>query len=141
MSIQLERLLSLRSIPPFDTLQEGELAALARVCAERQWAPGQQVLGGARVPASLYIVVEGWLESEGVRLGSVLGEPGLLFGFQIATPWAAGAEGARALLLTRGHFFTLLNECPWILEPLLDRLDREGELREFGTAASRGEGA
>lgn len=122
----LDRILLLRGIPPFDGLREGELAAVAEACVERIFPPFTQVVRGDRPPGYLYIVVDGWLEREGARLTAVLGEPCLLLGIAPGAPWTTGSEGARCFLLTQAHFFTLLNECPWILQDLLSRLEASG---------------
>jgi hypothetical protein len=43
----------------------------------------------------------------------------------------AGEEGARCLTFTRGHFFTMINECPTLLLSLLSSADRANEERNF----------
>lgn len=52
----------LRTLPPFDRLDAGERANLARALSAEGFSDGQIILGRWAVPAYLYIVIEGTVE-------------------------------------------------------------------------------
>ena len=79
----------------------------------------------------LLIKLEGsWLLKEG-ELPDLLGIESLLAGAEGPGEILAGPEGARCLTLTRGHFFTLINECPTLLLSLLSSADQLKQERGF----------
>lgn len=132
-----ERIFALRRSPPFDRLFDSEIGPMARACRVRDFAPGEMVAHADRPLRHLFVVVEGEVRRGEVPLPRVFGESSLLLGHPPGAELLAGGGGARCLLLGRGHFFTLVNECPWLLEGVLDRLTTHG-IAEIGIAAGGG---
>lgn len=132
----VERLFALRCLPLLDRLRDAEIGLVARACQVRDYGSGEQVASADRPLQHLHVIAEGSVEREGARLPRVFGEASLLLGRVPGAPLIAGSSGARCLLLARGHFFTLVNECPWLMTTVLDRLAHEG-LAEMGIAMER----
>lgn len=130
-----EKMFALRRSPPFDRLFDSEMGPMARACRVRDYRAGELVAPGDRPLRHLYIVVGGSVERGGVSLPRVFGETSLLLRHLPGQPLVAGAAGARCLLLGRGHFFTLVNECPWLLQGVLRRLSAEGIAETGGERA------
>jgi signal-transduction protein with cAMP-binding, CBS, and nucleotidyltransferase domain len=110
----VERLFRLRAIPPFDRLSEAELALIAESAVERHYEPGKCVATKDKPARALFITLEGSLtDREGNPLPSVLPPVALLNGTPLPSDVLASAQkGAVCLLIQKGHFFTILYECP-----------------------------
>lgn len=127
----VEIMFALQRHAPFDSLTDRELEIAATVAVERRFAPGTLVLGPGEPFHRLLIRLEGswWLQDR--ELPGVLGIESLLAGVEGPGEIRAGTNGVRCLTLSRGHFFTLINECPALLLSLLSGADLPAEEREF----------
>jgi len=109
----VERVFELRSIPLFDQLGQPELVAIAEVAAAKRFAPGEPVARVGQVLQRLYAVSGGSvLREDGSGLPRVFGIGALLGERSLGQGLKAGDEGARCLLISKGHFFRILNEFP-----------------------------
>lgn len=127
----VEILFALQGIPPFESVTDGELEIAAKVMVERRFSPGALVLGPGEPFRRLLVRLDGsWLVDER-ELPVVLGIESLLTGTEGPGQIIAGPEGARCLTMTRGHFFTFINECPALLLSLLSRVDKAKLERDF----------
>ncbi|MDA8527285.1 hypothetical protein N9K67_00650 [Opitutaceae bacterium] len=127
----VEILFALQGIPPFESVTDGELEIAAKVMVERRFSPGALVLGSGEPFRRLLVRLDGsWLVDER-ELPVVLGIESLLTGTEGPGQIIAGPEGARCLAMTRGHFFTFINECPALLLSLLSRVDKAKLERDF----------
>ncbi|PWJ20922.1 DUF294 nucleotidyltransferase-like domain-containing protein [Jannaschia seohaensis] len=52
----------LASVHPYDTLSEGDLAALAAACAARRLLPGETAFAAGDIAAELFVIVSGQIE-------------------------------------------------------------------------------
>ena len=116
---------------PFDRLTEDELEIAAAVVSERRFEPGALVLGEGESFRRLLILLEGSWQTADQTLPPLLGVGSLLSGQAGPGEVRAGVDGARCLTISRGHFFTLVNECPALLLALLSMADRSGDERMF----------
>ncbi len=127
----VEILFALQRIPPFESVTDGELEIAAKVMLERRFSPGALVLGPGEPFRRLLLRLDGsWLVEER-ELPVVLGVESLLSGSEGPGQIKAGPEGVRCLVMTRGHFFTFINECPALLLSLLSRVDKVGAEVDF----------
>ncbi|MBT5903190.1 MAG: hypothetical protein HOH58_13880 [Opitutaceae bacterium] len=127
----VEILFALQRIPPFESVTDGELEIAAKVLVVRKFAPGALVLGSGEPFRRLLIKLDGsWLVDK-AELPGVLGVESLLSGVEGPGEIVAGPTGARCLMMTRGHFFTFINECPSLLLSLLTRVDKIRSERDF----------
>ena len=127
----VEIVFALQSQDPFSSLNDAELEILAEAWVERRFAAGALVLGTGEPFHRLLIRLEGQWVCDGKELPNVLGVQSLLAGEEGPGEIRAGSDGVRCLTLSRGHFFTLINECPAILLSLLSRADFPREERGF----------
>lgn len=116
-----ERLFTLRGIPPFDRLRDTELALVADVARGRRFAAGEVVVSPVRPLTRLHVVAAGsLLDASGAPVGPVFGVETLLFDRPLVGEYRAGPEGASCLLVGKGNFFTMINECPGFLVDLAE---------------------
>ena len=127
----VETMFALRRKAPFDSLTDGELEIASSVAVERRFPPGALILGPGEPFNRLLIKLEGSWLLKNRELPDLLGIESLLAGAGGPGEILAGEEGARCLTFTRGHFFTMINECPTLLLSLLSSADLANEERNF----------
>ncbi|MCF3650804.1 hypothetical protein [Synoicihabitans lomoniglobus] len=127
----VELMFALRRQPPFDSMSDGELEIAAKVVVERSFAPGALVLGPGEPFRRLLLRLDGSWQTDSRSLPTILGVESLLTGIEGPGEVRAGPDGVRCLTMTRGHFFTLVNECPALLLSLLSMADEPPETRPF----------
>lgn len=120
----VHRLFALRTVGPFQRLEDTELLLIARHARPRAFEPGKLVLPGDVVPEALYVAVEGGALSDGAAAPVVFDAPGLLFGLATRADHVAGPEGLDALVIAKPHVFTIARECPEFVVGLRDLAER-----------------
>lgn len=109
-----ERLFKLRATAPFNLLSDAELVIIAEAVVERHYEPGKHIVSKDKPARALIITTHGSLtDSDGHRLPEVLLLEELLTGTPLSYDvHSSPTEGAECLLINKGHFFTILYECP-----------------------------
>ena len=111
----LEIVFALQPQPPFDSLRDSELEVIASVMTQKRFAPGALILGSGEPFQRLLVRLNGnWLTGDR-ELPALLGVHSLLTGEEGPGEVKAGAGGCQCLTMSRGHFFTIINECPKLL--------------------------
>ncbi|HBN08100.1 MAG TPA: Crp/Fnr family transcriptional regulator [Cyanobacteria bacterium UBA8530] len=111
-----EKAFALRAVPPFDRLNDSELALVAEATKFRLFAPGERIASADGVLQKLYVRISGAVFSGNEHFPAVFGAPSLLFGHSLERDLIACPEtGASCLLISKGHFFTLIYECPCLM--------------------------
>jgi CRP/FNR family cyclic AMP-dependent transcriptional regulator len=127
----LQRMVSLRAVPPFDRVEEPVLLAVAEAAREAALSPGQVILTEGEQSTAMFILVEGTVSvtAAGASLAtiaapSIFGELSAIApGPRSASVTAQGP--GRALVLSRSTLYHLTRAQPEVLRVLLDRvLDR-----------------
>jgi hypothetical protein len=116
----VQRLFALRTVGPFQRLEDTELLLIARHARPRHFAPGKVVLAGGTVPEALFVVVDGGAFVDGAPAPPVFDAPGLLFGLAARADHLAGPGGLEALIIAKPHVFTIARECPEFVVGLRD---------------------
>ena len=117
-----ERLFVLRVVPGFDQLREEELLAVAANMTERRYRPGETVAAAGASLWHLVVVIEGGISAPQPAddLPPVIGADLLLANRPVPVTLAADARvGALCLRMSKGHFFTVVNECPALLVEMI----------------------
>lgn len=121
------RVFELRRIPLFDRLGHSELVAIAEVASSKRFAPGEKVARTGQVLQRLYAVSGGFVQREGGEmLPQVFGVGALLADRCLAQGLEAGEEGASCIMISKGHFFRILNEFPEFTLGCIAVADEEG---------------
>jgi hypothetical protein len=116
----LERLLALRTTPPFNRLRDTELALIADVACVARRSPNEIICSPEKPLRRLHVVVEGSIQDPaGTVAPPVFGAEALLLDLPIPGTWRAGAEGSLCLLINKGNFHTIVHECPELVVGLL----------------------
>jgi signal-transduction protein with cAMP-binding, CBS, and nucleotidyltransferase domain len=109
-----EKIFALNQIEPFSILQYSELILIAEVTSEYYYQPEKVIVPAGTVLQKLYIVVDGKvITQEGQQPIPIFGVNSLIL--EEAIPYdiiADKAHGATVLSISKGHFFTIINECP-----------------------------
>jgi signal-transduction protein with cAMP-binding, CBS, and nucleotidyltransferase domain len=115
----IERALALCAIPPFNRLTDGELLIIAGVTAVRRHRGGETIAAEGAILDRLLVLVEGAFD--GVPAAQRLfGAAGILFERPMESALRVAADHeALLLVISRGHFHTIINECPEILRGLI----------------------
>ena len=110
-----ERIFALGSVPPFDRIRAAELALLAEAVRVVRYEPGAVLVGAGDSTRQLLIRVAGSTTIDGEDAPAVVGYRSLLFEVPVTETVHAGPDGATCLVLSRGHFFTVVNEIPAVI--------------------------
>ncbi len=114
-----ERLFTLRRIAPFDRLRDTEVALVADVARGRVWSPGELIASPAKPVTRLHVVAKGSiLDPRGNAAPAVFGAEALLFDTPLVGEYRAGPQWVSCLVIGKGNFFTMINECPGFLVDL-----------------------
>lgn len=113
-----EKTLRLQEIDPFSRIGLEELVIFADATRVLVFGAGEVVCEAGHSLARLLVVVSGAVVgTDGRPLDPVLGIYSLLFHHRSAETLRASAEdGAVCLCLRKGQFFTLIHQCPVLLE-------------------------
>jgi hypothetical protein len=112
----VDRLFQLHLTPPFDRLRTEELTVIAGISRAAKWRPGELIANPDQPLRHLLIIREGAVMWAGRPLPPIVGVPTLLFDNPLLGPLLADpVHGATGLTIARGHFFTIVNECPSLL--------------------------
>lgn len=113
-----QRIFVLKGVPGFDQLRDEELLAVSASMTERRFAPNAVVLSAGASVWHLLVVIEGHVRVQRSReaVPQVIGADLILTNRRAAeTLVADDREGAVCLRMSKGHFFTIVNECPALL--------------------------
>jgi hypothetical protein len=112
----IDKLLALRALPPFDQVREAEIVLIAGVCQPRQYAPHAIVCSPEKRLQKLHIVIGGRVAGEKTPGDlKIIGAPQLLYHLTCVDTYRAAEDGATCLLINKGNFFTIVNECPSLI--------------------------
>ncbi|MEW6235849.1 MAG: cyclic nucleotide-binding domain-containing protein [Candidatus Omnitrophota bacterium] len=121
-----QKIFALKKIPPFTELRDAELGLVVKVVRERRFSPGRIVANAGSSLSSLYVVLEGFFELEDGRvLLPIIGMSSLLFDYSLTQNLLSGKSGALCLTINKGHFYTLIHECPSFAAGLMKLLHEE----------------
>jgi CRP-like cAMP-binding protein len=111
----VEKIIALKTTPPFDALRDNELALIASAAVQRHFTPGQMIHSGGEPFARFHLLVSGSWASGSGPAPRALGVASLLFDQPEPAAIHAGPDGAECLVIGRSHFHTVVTECPDIL--------------------------
>lgn len=120
----VQRLFALRSVGPFQRLEDTELLLIARHARVRSFEADKVVLPAGPNVDALLVIISGGAVVDGREAPAVFDAPGLLFGLPIPEDYVAGPEGLEALVIAKPHVFTIARECPEFVVGLRDLAER-----------------
>ncbi len=123
----IERLFCLKEIFPFSEMRDSELGLVADVTEERFYPANYILANSETVITRLFIVIEGGIHlGDGTLLSTIVGTSSLLFDYPLAQDLVTHPEQeTQCLTIRKGHFFTMVNECPFFLVGTLNTLSQE----------------
>ncbi len=132
-----EKMYALRRSPMFQGVDENELLLLAEVTQQRTYTPGTVVCRRGECPTRLFVPIAGRARyTESAAAAEVFDLPALLFDQPLEEDVVADdSEPLVCLTISKGYFFTLVNECPVVLLNMLRTVSSAGTAFAGGTAA------
>lgn len=115
----IEKAFLLKSIEPFDKLDERTLFNLASVMTLTHYEPETLLIESDIVCSEVLIVVDGECRTEPGNLMFLAGIHSVLEDSVIGETISSGKNGAKCLRIGKGHFLTTMYECPFILVDLI----------------------
>lgn len=115
----IEKAFLLKSVEPFDKLDERTLFNLVSVMTLTQYEPNKSVMDSQTVCNEVLIVVDGDCRTESGNKIFLAGVHSVLEDSVIGESISSGNGGARCLRIGKGHFLTTMYECPFILVDLI----------------------
>lgn len=115
----IEKVFLLKTIAPFDKLDERTLFNLVSVMALTQYEPNKLMIDSQTICHEVLIVVDGnCLRDSGNQIVMV-GIHSVLEDSVIGESISSGNNGVKCLRIGKGHFLTTIYECPFILIDLI----------------------
>ncbi len=119
----MQRYFALRRHAPFSGLPDRDRMLVAEVAEARPFEAGRRLIEAGRPLRRLYLVIDGELRFDrGGLCPALLGVGSLLFDHELDEGIVAGENGATCITLEKGHFYTLIYQCPALLLGLLERV-------------------
>lgn len=115
----IEKAFLLKSIEPFDSLDERTLFNLVSVMTLTQYEPNKLITDSDTVCNEVMIVVEGECRTDSGNRIFITGVHSVLEDSVIGESISSGTRGVKCLRIGKGHFLTTMYECPFILVDLI----------------------
>ena len=117
----IEKAFMMKSISPFDILEDRELFNIASVATVKQFSPRENIQLEHEMSHEVFLVIDGSVASlnsnEPVK---IIGIKSVLDDTIVTQSLIAGDDGATCLRIGKGHFLTAIYECPAMLVKLTD---------------------
>ena len=127
----IDKVLALKAVEPFTSLEEAELFVIATVTIARVYQRGERIFSAGQPSSWLYILVRGRIVfPDGSLTPGVIGIESLLLDTVIERDLLADTE-TECLLVAKEHFFTIMHECPGLAAGFIGIIQR-GKLAEVG---------
>lgn len=116
----IEKAFWLKSIEPFDKLDERTLLNLVSVTKLNQYEPTTLVIDSQTICNEVLIVIEGDCFTDSGNQVFLAGIHSVLEDSVIGQNITSGKNGAKCLRVGKGHFLTTVYEYPFILVELIE---------------------
>src|SRR5690554_3838408 len=117
----IEKAFILKSIVPFDILEDRELFNIANITTVKQFKSGDTIAQKDEMAHEIYIIIDGSLASKSPNeLVKIIGIKSVLDDTALLESVTAGESGTTALRIGKGHFLTAIYECPAMLASLTE---------------------
>jgi CRP-like cAMP-binding protein len=107
-----ERIFAIKHHQLFSALRDSELAVVGEIARHRKVPPTRVVWRSGKPALHLFLLVEGELFLGETPCDSKMILRSLLEATPLAQDLHAGPRGCELLVIGKGHFFTMLHECP-----------------------------
>jgi hypothetical protein len=115
----IEKAFILKSIQPFDKLDERTLFNMVSVMTLTKYEANITLMDAETVGNEVMIVVDGSITTDSGGSVTVTGIRSVLEDVEIGQRVITGGNGATCLRIGKGHFLTTVYECPFILVDLI----------------------
>jgi len=107
-----ERIFAIKHHQLFSSLRDSELAVVGEIARHRKVPPSRVVWRAGKPALHLFLPIEGTLLLDGKPCQDKVILRSLLQASPLPQDLLAGPQGCELLIIGKGHFFTMLHECP-----------------------------
>jgi signal-transduction protein with cAMP-binding, CBS, and nucleotidyltransferase domain len=115
----IEKAFMLKSVQPFDKLDERTLFNMVSVMTLTKYEANTRLIDSETVSNEVMIVVDGIITSDSGGSVNIAGIRSVLEDTAIGEHITTNETGASCLRIGKGHFLTTIYECPFILVDLI----------------------
>lgn len=119
VTTEIDKMFLLKSIKPFDNLDERTLFNVTEVMRLTKFEPNQSILPEGEVSNEVIVVIDGDIQDENGISPKIAGLHSILNDLPIEYKLIAGVNGCKCLRIGKGHFLTTVYECPSLLTELI----------------------
>jgi len=119
VSSEIDKMFLLKSVQPFDKLDERTLFNISEVMRLSKFEPNQIILPENEVSNEVIVLVDGGIMDIDGNSVVIAGINSILIDTVVENRLIAGENGCKCLRIGKGHFFTTVYECPSILTDLI----------------------
>jgi signal-transduction protein with cAMP-binding, CBS, and nucleotidyltransferase domain len=119
VSSEIDKMFSLKSVQPFDKLDERTLFNISEVMRLSKFEPNQIILPENEVSNEVLVLVDGGIMDIDGNSVVIAGINSILNDTVVENRLIAGENGCKCLRIGKGHFLTTVYECPSILTDLI----------------------
>lgn len=114
----VEKIFTLQNTLPFDTLRHSELILTANIAKVKKYVKGSILIDKDALVQNLFIIRSGEAIYKEKRTSNLFGAEELLNDVTLNENVVANTD-IEALVISKGHFYTLIYECPEFMIELI----------------------
>jgi len=114
----IEKIFTLQSRSPFDTLRHSELILTANISKVKKFEKGSILIEKDNPVQNLFVIKNGEASYKEKRISDFFGAEELLNDVVLNESVIAQSD-IEALVISKGHFYTLIYECPGMMIELI----------------------
>lgn len=117
---EIEKIFLLKSVRPFDRLNEIALSKLVEVMPYTRYEAGTLIVTSDMICNEVLIAIDGTFSAGSVETVSIAGIHSVLEDIPIGEDVSTGKHGVSCLRIGKGHFLTMVYEFPFLLTDLIE---------------------
>jgi len=114
----IDKVFSLQNISPFNTLRHSELVLTANITKVKKYPKGSTIIYKDSSIQNLFIIEKGEVSYKDIQISNFFGAEELLNDIVLDENVIAQTD-IEALVISKGHFYTLIHECPGFMIELI----------------------
>jgi len=114
----IDKVFSLQNRSPFNTLRHSELVLTANITKVKKYSKGSTIIYKDSTIQNLFIIEKGEASYKEKNISNFFGAEELLNDIVLDENVIAKTD-IEALVISKGHFYTLIHECPGLMIDLI----------------------
>lgn len=114
----VDKIFTIQNTVPFNTLRHSEIILTANISSVKKFSKGSPLTSTDVAIQNLYVIIQGEVSYDGKKISNFFGAEELLNDIVLDKEIICESD-VEVLLISKGHFFTLIYECPGLMIELL----------------------